>query len=137
MARTDFTSVDDYISTHPAEMQTVLRRVRGAIRAAMPDAEETISYHIPAFRLHGGPAIYFAAWKNHYSLYPATPGSVAALKTDLARYIRNKTIRFPLAEPVPVALIKRIAAMRAKEVGALAAAKKPAAKKPAAKKPPR
>ena len=116
MAKTDFKSVDEYIGTHPEAVQTVLQRVRSAIRKAVPGAEEAISYQIPAYKLPSGPVLFFAGWKRHYSLYPATGGLVAAFKDDLAPYEVSKgTIRFPLTQPVPVKLIERIAKFRAKE----------------------
>ncbi len=116
MAKTDFASVDEYIATHPAEVQAILQRVRDAIRRALPDAEETISYQIPAYRLHGGTVLYFAAWKRHYSVYPATDGVVAACAGGSAPYEVSKgTLRFPLSEPVPEELIERIAKVRAEE----------------------
>jgi uncharacterized protein YdhG (YjbR/CyaY superfamily) len=116
MAKTDFKSVDEYIATHPEDVQAILQRVRSAIRTAVPGAEEVISYQIPAYKLHGGTVIYFAGWKRHYSLYPATGHLVEAFKDDLAPYEVDKgTIRFPLSQPVPVKLIERIAKVRAKE----------------------
>jgi uncharacterized protein YdhG (YjbR/CyaY superfamily) len=116
MAKTDFTSVDEYIATHPEDIQAILQSVRKAIRKGVPAAEETISYQIPTYKLHGNRVVYFAGWKQHYSLYPATDGVVEAFKDDLAPYTINKgTIRFPLFEPVPVKLIERIARFRAKE----------------------
>jgi uncharacterized protein YdhG (YjbR/CyaY superfamily) len=116
MAKTDFGSVDDYIATHPADVQAVLQRVRGAIRKALPDAEEVISYQIAAYKLRGVAVIYFAGWKRHYSLYPASEGLVEEFKDDLAPYEVDKgTIRFPLSQPVPVTLIERIARFRANE----------------------
>ena len=60
MAKTDFKSVDEYIGTHPEAVQSILQRVRSTIRKAMPGAEEVISYQIPAYRLSGGPVLYFA-----------------------------------------------------------------------------
>jgi uncharacterized protein YdhG (YjbR/CyaY superfamily) len=117
MATSGVTSVDDYIAKHPDDVQAILRRVRGAIRKAVPGAEETISYQIPAYRVPGGTVLYFAGWKRHYSLYPADALLVDAFKDDLAAYEVDKgTIRFPLSEPVPVRLIERIAAFRAKEI---------------------
>jgi uncharacterized protein YdhG (YjbR/CyaY superfamily) len=90
--------------------------VRSTIRKALPRAEEVISYQIPAYKL-GGVVLYFAGWKQHYSLYPATERLVAAFKDELAPYELSKgTIRFPLSRPVPVGLIGRIAKFRAKEV---------------------
>ncbi len=116
MAKTGFKSVDDYIASQPEAVQVILERVRSAIRKAVPQAEEMISYQIPTYKMHGGVVLYFAGWKQHYSLYPATVHVVAAFKKDLARYQVNKgTIRFPLSQPVPVQLIGRIAKFRAKE----------------------
>jgi uncharacterized protein YdhG (YjbR/CyaY superfamily) len=116
MAKTDFKSVDDYIASQPEAAQDMLGRVRRAIRKAVPDAEEVISYQIPAYRVHGRVAIYFAGWKRHYSLYPATDSLVAAFEDELSPYkISKGTIRFPLSEDVPVKLIEDIARFRAKE----------------------
>jgi uncharacterized protein YdhG (YjbR/CyaY superfamily) len=124
MAKTDFKSVDEYIATHPEDVQAVLHRVRRTIRKAVPGAEEVISYQIPAYKLHGGAVIYFAGWKQHYSIYPATDRVVEAFKDDLAPYKVSKgTIRFPLSQPVPVKLIERIAKVRAKETAEHARAK--------------
>jgi len=74
---------------------------------------------MPVYKLPAGPVLYFAGWKQHFSLYPATATVVAAFKNDIAPYVVHKgTIRFPLAQPVPVKLIARIAKFRAKEVTA-------------------
>ena len=106
-------------------MQGVLERVRSTIRKAVPGAEEMISYKIPTYKLHNRPVLYFAGWKQHYSLYPATDHVVAAFKDDLAPYKVDKgTIRFPLSPPVPVKLIERIAKFRAKEAAERARAKR-------------
>jgi uncharacterized protein YdhG (YjbR/CyaY superfamily) len=115
--KTDFKSVDEYIASQPEAVQGILGRVRSAIREAVPRAEEVISYKIPTYKLHGCAVLYFAGWKQHYSLYPATERVVAAFKDELSSYEINKgTIRFPLNQPVPVKLIGRIAKFRAKEV---------------------
>jgi uncharacterized protein YdhG (YjbR/CyaY superfamily) len=117
MAKTDFKSVDEYIASHPEAVQGLLKRVRSTLRKAVPEAKEVISYKIPTYKLPGGPVLYFAGWKRHYSLYPATDHVVEAFKDDLAPYEVDKgTIRFPFSEPVPVKLIERIAKFRAKEV---------------------
>ena len=117
MAKTDFKSVDEYIASHPAAVQGVLKRVRTTIRKAVPGAEELISYNIPTYKLQGRPVLYFAGWSQHYSLYPSTDRLVAAFEDDLAPYEVSKgTIRFPLSEPVPLKLIAGIAKFRAKEV---------------------
>ena len=124
MAKTDFKSVDEYIATHPPDVQAILQRVRSTIRKAVPKAEEAISYQIPTFKLHGRYVVYFAGWKQHYSLYPASRPLVAAFKDDLAPYEVNKgTIRFPLSQAVPVKLIAGIAKFLAKEADARAKAK--------------
>ena len=116
MGKVTFTNVEEYISAQPETTQLVLQLVRSTLRNVLPGAEEVISYKIPAYRLHGGIVLYFAAWKQHYSLYPAGERMVAALKDQLASYKVSKgTIRFPLSEPVPVNLIERIAQFRAEE----------------------
>lgn len=110
-------TIEEYIGAFPRPVQAALRKVRRAIRKGMPGAEEAISYRIPAYRVNGRMALYFAGWKAHYSLYPSTARMIAAFKDDLEPYeVNNKgTIRFPLDEPVPVALIERLARFRAKE----------------------
>ena len=77
-------SVDDYIASQPEAVQGTLERVRSAIRKAVPTAEEVISYKIPCYKLPGGPVIFFAGWKQHYSLYPANARLIAAFKDELA-----------------------------------------------------
>lgn len=130
MAKSSFQSVDDYIAAQPENAQRVLQRVRNIIRKAVPGAEETISYGIPAYKLHGTPVLFLAGWRQHYSLYPGTGKFVAAIKDDLARFQVSKgTIRFPLSEPVRVKLIERIARLRAKEVAGIEKAKSSASKK--------
>ena len=115
-------NVSTYIATFPPPVQKVLMQVRSTIQKAVPKAQEVISYSIPAYRLEGGTVIYFAGWKQHYSLYPANSRLVAAFKDDLAPYeVNNKgTIRFPLDEPVPRKLIANLAKFRAREVAAMA-----------------
>jgi uncharacterized protein YdhG (YjbR/CyaY superfamily) len=118
-------SVNEYLTAFPRAARQTLARVRDTIRKAIPDAEETISYRIPTYRLRGRYVIYFAGWKAHYSIYPANARLVAAFKDQLAPYEVNDkgTIRFPLSEPVPVRLIAALAKFRAKEVAASEKAK--------------
>jgi uncharacterized protein YdhG (YjbR/CyaY superfamily) len=124
LAKTNFKSVDEYIATQPEGARAILQRVRRTLRKALPGAEEVISYQIPAYKLHGARVLYFAGWKEHYSLYPATDQLVAALKGALAPYKVSKgTLRFPLSDPIPVKLIERIAKLRAKEASERAKAK--------------
>jgi uncharacterized protein YdhG (YjbR/CyaY superfamily) len=111
-------------------VQAILQRVRSTIRKAVPGALEVISYQIPTYKLHGGYVVYFAGWKQHYSLYPANARLVAAFEDELAPYELSKgTIRFPLKEPVPVRLIGRIAKFLAKEAAERAKAKLAKSKK--------
>jgi len=119
MARTDFTSVDEYLETKPAPARRVLRQVRTIIRRALPGADEVISYQIPAYRLDGRVVVYFAGWATHFSIYPVTGQLVKVLGMQITPYVASKgTLRFPLAKPVPAALIARVAKLRAKEVRA-------------------
>jgi len=120
-ARAATLTVDRYLAAQPPATRAVLDRVRAAIRKAVPDAEECISYQIPAYKLPGGTVIHFAGWKAHYALYPASPLVVETFGDELAgRDMSKGTIRFPLDEKVPVGLIGRIARLRATEVRAKA-----------------
>jgi uncharacterized protein YdhG (YjbR/CyaY superfamily) len=126
VAKAGFKSVDEYLASQPAAVRGTLERVRSAIRKAVPGAAEVISYQIPAYKLPGGPVVYFAGWKEHYSLYPATGRLRAVLGKALAPYAVSKgTLRFPLSKAVPVRLIARIAKLRAQEVAERATAKAP------------
>ena len=126
MAKSTFKSVDEYIAAQPEAAQAIFTRVRSTIRKALPRAEEVISYQIPTYKLHNRAVLYFAGWKKHYSLYPATERVVAEFVDELSHYeVRKGTIRFPLSEPVPVKLIGRIAKFRAKEVAEREKAKAP------------
>jgi len=131
MPKADYSDVAGYIASQPKAVQAVLRRVRSSVREALPEAEEVISYQIPAYRLHGRIVLYFAGWTEHYSLYPCGARLVAAFQDELAPYeLRKGTIRFPLSEPVPVKLIGRIAKFRAQEVAERKKWKAAAPKKP-------
>ncbi len=115
----DFETVEQYIESQPEPARSILEQVRAAIRKGAPKAEECIAYKMPAYKIGGRAAIYFAGWKKHYSLYPATAGVVAAFERELAPYeVEKGTIRFPLSQPVPVKLIQGIAKLRAKEASA-------------------
>src|SRR5688572_32413405 len=117
MAKVAFSSVDEYIASQPPAARDALQRVRVVIRKAVPGAEEVISYQIPAYKLDGATVIFFAGWKEHYSVYPATDGLAEAFEEELAPYEVSKgTIRFPLSQPVPVKLVERIAKFRARVV---------------------
>lgn len=116
MAESVVSSVADYIASKPLPVRPTLRRVRAAIRKALPRAQEAISYKIPAYRMGGRAVIYFAAWTHHYSIYPVTRTLVADLADELTDLeIAKGTIRFSYDTPVPAALIGRIAKLRARE----------------------
>ena len=130
MAKINYKSVDHYIAAQPEAVQSILERVRNIIRKAIPNADEAISYQIPTYKLNGRAVIYFAGWKQHYSLYPVSGLVKAAFPDELAPYEINKgTIRFPLSRPVPAKLIERIAKLRAEEVTESEKEKPPAPKK--------
>jgi uncharacterized protein YdhG (YjbR/CyaY superfamily) len=112
-----FKNIDEYLSRLSADKRAALEKVRRAIGAAAPDAEETISYGMPAFRLDGRPLVYFAAHTNHCSLYPASRAVIRAHSAELKAFETSAgTIRFPAANPLPSALIKKIVKARVAEL---------------------
>jgi uncharacterized protein YdhG (YjbR/CyaY superfamily) len=120
--------IDSYISHFPADVQTILEKVRETIRHAAPEATETISYMMPAFRRHGI-LVYFAAWEKHVGMYPPISGD-KTLEKAIARYAGPKgNLQFPLDEPIPYDLIERIVKLRVKQDTANAAAKRAKRKK--------
>lgn len=128
-------TISAYIAAFPADTGTRLKKIRAAISKAAPGAEQSISYRIPTFKLAGRPLLYFAAFKAHIGLYPITASVKEAFKKELAVYAQSKgTIRFPLDEPVPYALIGRIAKFRVRENGDAANSKGKTVSKPRAAK---
>jgi uncharacterized protein YdhG (YjbR/CyaY superfamily) len=106
--------MDAYLAAAPVDRRAVLEQLRAAIRAAAPEAEETISYNMPAFAQHGT-LVYFASMKNHIGFYPTASG-IAAFQEELAAYEGTKgAVHFPLDQPVPVDLIQRIVRFRVEE----------------------
>lgn len=119
-----FKSHDAYIAAQPAEIQRILETVRATVRNAVPEAVEVVSYNMPAFKLHGRVLLYFAGWSEHYAIYPGSADALAEMKDDLAPYKVSKgTLRFGLAEKVPVKLIAQIARLRAQENAKLKSAR--------------
>ena len=117
------TDIDSYISKFPADVQVILQEVRETIRRAAPDAEEVISYMMPAFRQHGI-LVYFAAWQEHIGLYPPITGD-KDIEKAIARYTGPKgNLQFPLDEPMPLKLIERIVILRVKQNESKAATKR-------------
>ena len=117
------TTIDEYISDFPPEVQPLLEKVRVAIRKAAPKAEEAIKYQMPTFVLNGN-LIHFAAWNSHIGLYPGSK-PIAEFKEELAKYELSKgTVRFPLDKPIPLGLIGKITKFCVKRNLERAAAKK-------------
>jgi uncharacterized protein YdhG (YjbR/CyaY superfamily) len=115
--------IDGYISQFPADVQAILQKLRTTISSAAPEATETISYMMPAFRQHGI-LVYFAAWEKHIGMYPPISGD-KALEKAIARYAGPKgNLQFPLDAPMPFDLIERIVKLRVKQDAAKAAAKR-------------
>jgi uncharacterized protein YdhG (YjbR/CyaY superfamily) len=108
-------SVDAYITTFPENVQKILERIRMTVIQAAPKAEETISYGMPAFRYKGKVIIYFAGYKNHIGVY-ATPLAHAAFQKELSGYKQGRgSVQFPLDQPMPLDLIKRMVQFRIKQ----------------------
>jgi len=109
--------VRDYYASLPAPVRRRLRELRSVILSVAPDADETISYRIPAFKRGGRILVYCAGWKEHTSLYPLTAGMKQACAADLERFETSKgTIRFPNERPLPVAVVKRLVKARLREL---------------------
>jgi uncharacterized protein YdhG (YjbR/CyaY superfamily) len=121
-----FETIDEYLAAQQADAREKLILVRNIISRAVPQAQEVISYQIPACRISGRVFIFFAGWAKHFSIYPVGDALLQAFGPELAPYeISKGTIRFPLANPVPEELIFRIAAFKAQEAQARAPKKKP------------
>lgn len=124
MAKTDFKSVDDYLATIPEPTRAVLEQVRATIRKALPKADEVISYQIPAYKVDGVAVVYFAGWKEHFSIYPVGEGLAEKIPEAAGFPVSKGTIKFSLKEKVPTALIVKIIKLRAKAAAEEAAARK-------------
>lgn len=110
------TSVEDYLAALPEEPRAALEKLRKTIKAAAPQATETISYQMPAFKLHGRFLVYYAAFKDHCSLFPASTKVLEALGEELKPYFSGKgTLRFHADKPIPAALVKKIVKTRIEE----------------------
>ena len=111
---TAYQTIDEYINTFPEDVRAVLNQLRQIIKETAPEAEETINYQIPTFTLHGN-LVHFAAFKNHIGFYP-TPTGMEAFKKELAPYKGAKgSVQFPIDQPLPLPLIRRIVEYRVKE----------------------
>jgi len=113
--RSTANSIDEYIAGFPPETQKVLEEMRALIRASAPGATETISYAIPTFDLNGKHLVHFAGYKTHIGFYPV-PSGLEAFKEDLMPYKQGKgSVQFPLGQPLPTDLIRRIVEFRVAE----------------------
>jgi uncharacterized protein YdhG (YjbR/CyaY superfamily) len=114
------TSVEDYLAALPEESRAALERLRKTIKAAAPEATETISYQMPAFKEHGRFLVSYAAFKDHCSLFPASKAVMEGLGEELKPYFSGKgTLRFTPDKPIPAALVKKIVKSRIAENAAL------------------
>lgn len=122
-AKTKFSTVAEYLTAVPDNVSDGLKELRKIIKQAAPQAEEVISYNMPAFK-QNGILVYYAAFKNHIGFYP-TPGPMKAFKDLLTGYKTSKAaVQFPLGKPIPADLVKRMVIFRIQETEAKAAAKK-------------
>lgn len=113
-AKQTFQTIDEYINLFPKDVQKTLEHVRQAIKKSAPEAQETINYQIPTFKLNGN-LVHFAAFKNHIGFYPA-PSGLKAFEKELFKYKSSKgSVQFPLDKPMPITLIKNIVKYRVKE----------------------
>lgn len=107
-------SIDEYIAGFPPDVQEILEKIRATVREVAPEAKETIKYRMPTFTLNGN-LVYFAAYKNHIGFYPV-PTGIEAFKDELSAYKTGKgSVQFPLDQPIPYDLIRRIVAFRVEE----------------------
>jgi uncharacterized protein YdhG (YjbR/CyaY superfamily) len=107
-------TIDEYIAGFSPQIRAILQKIRATVHKAAPAAEETISYRIPAFKLHGA-LVYFAAFQKHIGFFPPVRGD-ASLKKALAPYAGPKgNLRFPYDRPIPYGIIRRIVKLRAKQ----------------------
>jgi uncharacterized protein YdhG (YjbR/CyaY superfamily) len=107
-------TIDEYIKKFPSEVQKLLEEMRETIHAAAPEAAEVISYGIPTFKLNGN-LVHFGGFKDHIGFFPTSSG-IAAFKKELAGYNVSKgTVQFPLEQPIPYGLVKKIVKFRVKE----------------------
>jgi uncharacterized protein YdhG (YjbR/CyaY superfamily) len=110
------TGVEDYLAALPEDQRAALEKLRETIRTAAPEATETISYQMPTFKLRGRVLVYYAAFKDHCSLFPASEAVMEALGEELKPYFSGKgTLRFTPDKPIPVAIVKKIVKARIEE----------------------
>lgn len=110
----EYGDIDDYIRGFSPDVRKKLMEIRNLIKKMVPDAEEKISYRMPAFFLNGN-LVYFGAFEDHISFFPTSSG-IAAFKSEISAYKHAKgTVQLPLDKPIPIELIRRIVEFRVKE----------------------
>ena len=113
--KTDYKSIDQYIGTFQISTQNILEKLRAIIRETAPGATEKISYQMPTFFLNGRPLVYFAAYEHHIGFYPGAH-VIQVFESELSNYKTAKgTIQFPIDQPIPGELIKKIVKFRVEE----------------------
>jgi uncharacterized protein YdhG (YjbR/CyaY superfamily) len=111
-------TIDEYLANVKADQRGVLEKLRQTIRAVARNAEECISYGIPAFRLNGRSLVFFSAWANHCSFYPGNSATLKKFRRDLTGFqISKGTIRFSPDNPLPKALVKKLVRARMADIG--------------------
>ena len=117
-------TVDEYIASCSKQAQPLIKQIRKTIKAAAPNAEETVSYGMPAYKYLGKPLVYFGGYEKHIGFY-ATPAGHNAFKKELSKYKQGKgSVQFPIDEKLPLALITKIVKFRVRENEMKAAIKK-------------
>jgi uncharacterized protein YdhG (YjbR/CyaY superfamily) len=113
--KTNYQSIDEYIGTFPDDIQSRLDSMRQIIKSVIPGAIETISYQIPTFKINNKNIVHFSAYKKHIGLYPGS-SAIEHFKEELSQYKWSKgTVQFPLDNPIPSELVKKIVIFRARE----------------------
>lgn len=114
-SKKQFSTIDEYIETFPNDVQSILEKMRQAIKKAAPEALEAINYQMPTFKLNGKNLVHFAAFKNHIGFYPI-PSGIEAFKKELSSYKQGKgSVQFPIDKPIPYDLVEKIVKYRVKE----------------------
>ncbi len=115
----NFKNIDTYVASFPAEVQTLLQKMRATIQKASPKATEAMKYGIPTFLLNGKNLVHFGGFKKHIGFFP-TPSAITVFKKDLSKYVCSKgTVQFQLNESVPWGLITKMVKFRVSEINSL------------------